>query len=253
MLSILSPSKTMSNQPRLAERFTLPVFEKEYRELVDIVAGFSKEKLQAFMKTSDKLTADTRQLYENFPDLLTPKTATIAILSFTGDVYQGLRAGDMNAAQLDFAQDHLRILSGLYGVLKPLDLIAPYRLEMGSSLKTKKASKLYGYWGKKIAAELAITLQAHENKILLNLASNEYFSAMDLKSFPYPVHHVEFKENKNGKLTGNSFTNKKMRGIMARFVIIHGIDHPADLKSFSEEGFLFSDTHSTEQHYLFTR
>lgn len=253
MLSILSPSKTMTSHPVLADQFTLPVFEKEYRELVDIVAGFSKEKLQALMKTSDKLTAETRILYDNFPEKFTPETAATAVLSFTGDVYQGLKAGDMDAAQLDFAQDHLRILSGLYGVLKPLDLIAPYRLEMGSSLKTKKATNLYGYWGKKIATELAQTLAGHDNKILLNLASGEYFSSVDLKNFPYPVYHVEFKENKNGKLAGNSFTNKKMRGVMARFVIGHGIDHPKDLTSFSEEGFIFSPVHSTDSQYMFIR
>jgi hypothetical protein len=233
--------------------FTLPVFEKEYKQLVRLVSSFSTEKLKAFMKTSDKLTAETRQLYELFPDVLTPDTAAAAILSFTGDVYQGLKAGEMREDQLQFAQDHVRILSGLYGVLKPLDLIAPYRLEMGSSLKTPKASNLYGFWGQKIATELAKNLEAHPHKILLNLASGEYFSSVDLKVFPYPVYHVEFKENKNGKLAGNSFTNKKMRGVMARFIVRYGIDHPEELKSFSEEGFVFSPAHSTEYQYMFIR
>lgn len=253
MISILSPSKTMTNQPVLAHRFTMPVFEKEYRELAEIVGSMSRQTLQALMKTSDKLTDETKRLYENFPETLTPETAGSALLSFTGDVYQGLRAGDMNEGQLDFAQDHLRVLSGMYGVLKPLDLIAPYRLEMGSSLKTKKASNLYGYWGKKIANELADALQSHDNKILLNLASGEYFSSVDRKSFPYPVCHVEFKENKSGKLAGNSFTNKKMRGVMARFIVLYGIDHPEELKSFSEEGFIFSPLHSTDSQYMFIR
>lgn len=253
MLAILSPSKTMSPEIRPDLVYTLPVFEKEYRHLVRLVQKMKTKDMQVWMQTSDKLTAEAKTYFDFFPENLTIENAGAAILSFKGDVYQGLAAATMQNDDLEYANQNIRILSGLYGVLKPLDLMAPYRLEMGLPAQTKSAKNMYAYWGKKIAAALADALSHHETKVLINLASAEYFKSVSLAHFPYPVFHVEFRENKNGKLTGNAFTNKRMRGVMARHLIQYRLTKPEELKVFSEEGFVFSEAHSTEFHFLFIR
>jgi cytoplasmic iron level regulating protein YaaA (DUF328/UPF0246 family) len=253
MLAILSPSKTMSTEIRPELAYTLPVFEKEYRQLVRQVQKMKTKDIQAWMQTSDKLTAETKTYFDFFPENLTIENAGASILSFKGDVYQGLSAGTMQNEDLEYANQQIRILSGLYGVLKPLDLMAPYRLEMGLPAQTKSAKNMYGYWGKKIASALADALSPNKNKVLINLASAEYFKSVSTTHFPYPVYHAEFRENKNGKLTGNAFTNKRMRGVMARHLIQYRLEKPEELKAFSEEGFVFSEAHSTEFHFLFIR
>jgi cytoplasmic iron level regulating protein YaaA (DUF328/UPF0246 family) len=253
VLSIISPSKTMTKDNTLLTPMSSVFFEKEFRNLLKILQKMSKNQLQQLMATSDKLTDDTYTLYQNFPEKIDIESGRSSVLAYSGDVYQGLNAKDFTTEDTDFAQDHLRILSGLFGVLRPLDLIAPYRLEMAASLESGQNKNLYGFWSKKITNHLHETIQAHQNKILLNLASGEYFKVIDQKKFEFPIYHVEFKEVKNGKLTGNAFTNKKMRGVMANYIIKYKIDNPEDLMSFSEYGFLFSVAHSKNNHFLFLR
>lgn len=253
MLSIISPSKTMAKENALLTPKTNVYFEKDFRILLKKLQKMPKNQLQQLMATSDKLTDETCALYQNFPEKIDAETGRSAILAYSGDVYQGLNAKDFTTEDIHFAQDHLRILSGLFGVLRPLDLIAPYRLEMATSLESGQNKNLYGFWSKKITDHLHETIQGHHNKILLNLASGEYFKVIDLKKIDFPIYHVEFKEVKNGKLTGNAFTNKKMRGVMANYIIKYKIDNPEDLMSFSEYGFLFSEVHATHNHFVFLR
>ncbi|MBK6365437.1 MAG: YaaA family protein [Saprospiraceae bacterium] len=253
MIFILSPSKSMFKDRRVLPEVSFPVCEKEYRELVKIIKGWSFKVVQKMMKTSDVLTKETMETFVSFPEIISQENSNPAILAYKGDVYQGLKAETLSEADLNFAQQHLRILSGLFGVLKPFDLIPPYRLEMGLPLTTKKYKNIYSFWGDKITSELVRTLGNHKNKILINLASNEYFSSLQIKKFPYPVYHIDFRENKNGKLAGNSITNKKMKGVMANFIIRNRTENPEELKSFSEDGFTFSPAHSGEFHFTFVR
>jgi cytoplasmic iron level regulating protein YaaA (DUF328/UPF0246 family) len=253
MLSIISPSKTMAKENALLTPMTNVYFEKDFRMLLKKLQKMPKNQLQQLMATSDKLTDETFTLYQNFPEKIDAETGRSAVLAYSGDVYQGLNAKDFTTEDIHFAQEHLRILSGLFGVLRPLDLIAPYRLEMATSLETGQNKNLYGFWSKKITDHLHETIQGHQYKILVNLASGEYFKVIDLKKFDFPIYHVEFKEVKNSKLTGNAFTNKKMRGVMANYIIKYKIDNPEDLMSFSEYGFLFSEAHSKNNHFVFLR
>ncbi|MFZ1703246.1 MAG: YaaA family protein, partial [Saprospiraceae bacterium] len=213
MLIIISPSKTMKNQlgEYQGKHTTFPFFEKDSFRLVKRLQKMKLDELQKLMMTSDKLTKEIKLMYASFPKSLSKETAHPAILSYKGDVYLGLQAESFSEDEIRFAQEHLIILSGLFGVLKPMDLISNYRLEMGSSFVVKDSTNLYSFWRQKITTSLADSLKYHQNKVLLNLASGEYFKSIDIKKFPFPIYHVEFKENKNGKLSGNSFTNKRMR------------------------------------------
>lgn len=230
-----------------------PHFEKEYRTLIKNLEKKSKKSLQTLMKISDKITESVYQNIHSFPELLTSENSTPAALLYKGEVYSGLQAGSFDQSDWSFAHDHLRILSGLYGVLHPTDLAYPYRLEMGLSLKVGSNVNLYKFWDKKIANHLRESLQHHDVKILLNLASSEYMKSVNEKLLGFPVVHVDFREDKNGKLTSNGFTNKKMRGVMAKYVIKTRTDHPEALKKFVEEGFLFSKNHSEENHFVFVK
>jgi cytoplasmic iron level regulating protein YaaA (DUF328/UPF0246 family) len=253
MIFILSPSKSMYKDRRVLPKYTHPVFEKDCRQLVKIIQRLTFKDIQKMMKTSEILTWETKDTFASFPEIITQDNSNSALLAYKGDVYQGLKAETLTNSDLDFAQNHLRILSGLYGVLKPFDLIYPYRLEMGLPLKIKNYKNLYQFWGDKITSELTTSIAEQKNKILINLASGEYFSGLQTKKFPFPIYHMEFKENKNGKLTGNSITNKKMKGVMANFIIRNKVQKPKELMSFSEDGFIFSPLHSSEFHYTFIR
>jgi len=253
MLSILSASKTMEVTTDFDLETSSPYFEKEYRAIVKNLQKKSKKSLQALMKISDKITEGVYQNLQTFPASFTAKDCAPAALLYKGEVYTGLKADTFDVEDWSFATDHLRMLSGLYGVLRPLDLVYPYRLEMGLSLKTGSHTNLYKFWDKKIAGHLKETLQSHEVKILLNLASGEYVKSVNEKILGYPLVHVDFREEKNGKLTSNGFTNKRMRGVMAKYVVNTKADHPDELKTFEEEGFRYSKVHSKENHFVFVK
>ncbi|GAB4329622.1 MAG: peroxide stress protein YaaA [Flammeovirgaceae bacterium] len=183
----------------------------------------------------------------------TTVNARQAILAFKGDVYLGLKAETFDKEDFEFAQKHLRILSGLYGILRPLDLIEPYRLEMGTKISVGKAKNLYEFWAKDIVNHLNLELKQHPTPILLNLASQEYFKVVAVKNLSFPIIHIDFKEIKNGKPITVGFFSKKARGMMSSFIIRQKINQLEALKSFNEEKYEFNQHLSTENQWIFTR
>lgn len=176
-----------------------------------------------------------------------------AAFAFAGDVYQGLDARSLDRDSLSWAQDHLRILSGLYGLLRPLDRIQPYRLEMGTRLKTRRGSSLYDFWGDRISKALNADADGQTDPTLVNLASQEYFGAIDAKALKLPVVNIHFREEKDGESRIISFFAKKARGTMARYAIDQRIDRAEDLKAFDRDGYAFRAEPSTETDWIFTR
>lgn len=243
----------MENIKQTSLPTTLPECVNEYQALLKVLQKKSRPALQKLMNISDKLTQSVWENLHAFPESLSRDVGSPAALSYRGDVYLGLRADEFTEDDWAFATGHLRILSGLFGVLKPLDLIFPYRLEMGLTMKVGRADNVYQFWGKKIAQILKRELENHEVKVLLNLASGEYMKSVDVKALGYPVIHVDFREEKNGKLTSNSFTNKRMRGVMARHVVTYKVNHPEILKAFHEEGFRYREEFSKPDHLVFVR
>ena len=254
MLIVLSPAKNLNFDPvDGAPRATKPPLLGMTGELSETTRKLTRAKLRSMMGISDKL-ADLN--YERFQALQAntkaPGTKSAA-LAFNGDVYLGLDAKTLDKDDFAFAQSHLRILSGLYGVLRPLDAIEPYRLEMGSRLKNPKGATLYDFWGTSIAEEINKGFRGHDDKTLVNLASNEYFKAVDLDALKAPIITPIFKEEKDGKLRQLQFFAKRARGTMARWAIKNRIDNAEALKTFKEDGYRFSTDGSTKDQWLFTR
>lgn len=205
------------------------------------------------MKLSDKLAGLNAARYASWHPEFTPENAKQALLAFKGDVYTGLNAEDFGEDDFAFAQDHLRMLSGLYGVLRPLDLMQPYRLEMGTRLANARGKDLYAFWGERISQWLNETLAAQGDDVLLNLASNEYFGAVKRKALQARVIDTEFKDLKNGQYKIISFYAKKARGMMARYVIRERLRDPAGLKDFNAHGYYFSAEQSGPDQLVFLR
>lgn len=210
----------------------------------------SAGEISDLMHVSDNLAVLNEERYKTFQKEFTTENSKQALLAFKGDVYTKIDVDHFSKEDFDFAQQHLRILSGLYGLLKPLDLIQPYRLEMGTVLETKKGKNLYGYWGTKIAK--AVTHAAQGNPII-NLASQEYFKAVDLKTLKSPVIHIHFKEFKNGSYQTIGFFAKQARGLMTDFAIKNRIISPDDLKGFDLEGYKFWVQKSDQFNWFFVR
>lgn len=253
MLLILSPAKTLDfTKTNLQSCSEIP-FLKETKELASILKKMNAADLAKLMDVSDKIATLNVARNQSFSEKFDFDNAKQAILAFKGDVYLGLQADDFDSEDLSFAQNHLRILSGLYGLLRPLDLIQPYRLEMGTHLLTKKGKNLYEFWGDKITKAANESLQATNDNILVNLASQEYFAAINPKKLKGKIIHIHFKEKRNDKLQIISFSAKKARGIMARYAIRNRITEVEDLKAFREEGYLFQDAISTETEWVFVR
>ncbi|MDZ8117663.1 peroxide stress protein YaaA [Pontiella agarivorans] len=249
MICLLSPSKSMNMEPAKLKDFTEPAFLEKSRKLVSKARKFSTPQLMEFMEISEKLAELNRQRFKDWNPPFNLENAKQAALAFTGDVYDGLDAPSLKKADLDFAQQHLRILSGLYGLLKPLDLIQPYRLEMGRPLETRGAKNLYEFWRASITEELNQT----EADVVINLASNEYFKAVDKKGLNKNIISPVFKDEKNGNFKIISFFAKKARGSMARFLIENRIKTPDGLLEFSENGYAFNTELSTPAKPVFTR
>lgn len=254
MLILLSPAKNMNFETAPdAPRATKPALLEHTRELSETTRKLTRAKLKSLMKISDNL-ADLN--YERFQALKAgpgAEGAKLAALAFNGDVYLGLDAKSLGGDDLRFAQDHLRILSGLYGLLRPLDAIEPYRLEMGSKLKNSRGATLYDFWGEKIAAEINKGLKGHEDKTVVNLASNEYFSAVDAGALKATVVTPVFKEEKDGKLRQLQFFAKRARGLMARWAVENRITRAEALKDFDVNGYRFQGDGSDERTWLFSR
>lgn len=243
MQLILSPSKTLDFEtPSRISEFTQPEFLEETKTLARTAKKLSPDDLIDLMGISQKLADLNYQRFQNFKTPLTTKNSRQAILAFKGDVYDGLAADDFTKADYNFAQKHLRILSGFYGLLKPLDLIQPYRLEMGIALKNPKGKNLYEFWGNKLTRALG-------DELIINLASIEYSSVLKLKNHIT----IHFKEMKNGKPVVVALFAKKARGMMARYAIKNKITNAEKLKNFSEAKYKFSKQLSNAENFVFVR
>lgn len=254
MLSLLSPAKSLDFEtPSTSQVYTQPIFQKESLELIEQLQKLAPQDLCQLMKISDKLGSLNTARFQEWQLPFTLKNAKAAVLAFTGDVYTGLDAASLDNASLEFAQNHLGILSGLYGLLKPMDLIQAYRLEMGTKFVNKRGKDLYSFWQPLVTAEVKKRLEEQETPVLINLASKEYFKAINLKALNKPVITPVFKDWKNGQYKIISFYAKKARGLMARFILDNKIDQPDNLKKFNLEGYSFNSTMSEGDNWVFTR
>ncbi len=255
MLMVLSPAKKLDyDSPVRTTLRSQPVFPDQTRELIGILRTLSADDLAGLMSLSDALARLNADRYAAWVDAPDARHARQAVLAFNGDVYEGLRAPELSDAKLDWAQDHLAILSGLYGALRPLDLIQPHRLEMGTRLRTARGATLYAWWGDRIARELNRRLDALPGeRILLNLASGEYFKSVDRKVLDARVVECVFQDEKNGAWKVISFHAKRARGLMARHVIDHRIDAVAGLRDFASEGYAYAPRESTDDRLVFRR
>jgi len=254
MLLVLSPAKSLDfENPLPISSGTQPEFLESAAHLNRILRTLSPEDLSDLMAISPALGELNFQRNLNWTLPFTADNARPAVFAFTGDVYQGLNARTLSTADLDFAQDHVRILSGLYGLLRPLDLIQPYRLEMGTALKAGKFRSLYAFWDKKLALALRELLLTHSRQTLVNLASTEYFRAVDLRALELPVISPVFRDYKNGQYKIISFFAKKARGSMAAYIIKNRIDCPQDILGFDVDGYRYSKTDSTPDNPVFLR
>ncbi len=252
MLILLSPAKNMNFDP--VERdlpATEPPLIGETRILSKTTRQLTAPKIKAMMKISDDLARLNRERFQAF-DADTPGEKQAAF-AFNGEVYRGLEADSLSDDDLDYAQDHLRILSGMYGALRPLDAIHPYRLEMGRKLHTRRGENLYDFWGDRIAKHLNSLQDSKDEPVVLNLASNEYFKSVDRKKLKGRVITANFKEEKGGQLRALMVFAKKARGMMARWVIQNRVEDPAELRKFDLGGYRFEADGSSEDELLFTR
>ena len=253
MIAIISPAKSLDFESKpVTSEYTTPEFLDEASKLNDRLKKLSAKKLSELMGISLKLAELNvdRNLMWQTP--FTPENAKQAALAFNGDVYQGMQAETFSNTDFEIAQKQIRILSGLYGLLKPLDLIQPYRLEMGTKLKYQRNNNLYDFWQKKLTKALNDELAAN-GKTLINLASNEYSKAIDMKKVDAEIITPSFKEHKNGKYQMVSFFAKKARGLMCRFMVQNKISNPEELKAFDLEGYYFNNDLSKGNSWVFTR
>lgn len=253
MLLLVSPAKTLDFSSSENENFTQPRFMSESKQLVNILKNKTAGELKELMHISDKLAELNQTRYQEFKSPFNLKNAKQSILAFKGDVYTGLNVDDFTEDDLEFSQQCLRVLSGLYGLLRPMDLMQPYRLEMGTKLANEQGKNLYEFWGEKITKMLNKDLATKDNKSVINLASQEYFKSIKLDKMKGKLYNVHFKEERNGKLKIIAFSAKKARGMMCRYIIKNRISTAEGMKAFAEDNYLFNDELSTETEYFFTR
>ena len=254
MKIVISPAKSLdfdSNTP--IKTFTQPQFVKESKIVHKELKALNPSDLKALMSISDNLADLNWKRNQDRTYVLDHLSPTIrqAVYAFNGEVYTGLDAYSLNESEMDYLQNNLRILSGLYGFLKPLDAIEAYRLEMGIKLAVKENKDLYSFWKEKLTAELNKSFT--ENDVLVNLASNEYFGVIDKKQIKATIITPEFKDYKDGKLKTISFFAKKARGLMVRFMTEKAIDNIEDIKTFNVEGYAYDANLSTATKWVFTR
>jgi hypothetical protein len=252
MLIVLSPAKALDfSAPPVAAPISTPQMADDTAELAKVAKKLRAADLKRMMDLSDALAKLNRERFQAFqPD---SEEGLQAAFAFNGDVYLGLKARELDKRALGWAQDHLRILSGLYGVLRPLDAIQPYRLEMGVRIKTRRGQSLYDFWGPRVAQALDAALAGHRQKVVVNCASQEYFGAVDRAALKAGVVTCKFLEEKDGEARIMSFFAKRARGAMARFAIDNRIDRPQDLKAFDGDGYRFVPSLSSEDEFTFAR
>ncbi|MHA3080029.1 peroxide stress protein YaaA [Acinetobacter sp. ANC 5502] len=254
MLALISPAKTLDYETALpSSNFTQPRLLDQSEQLIEVCRELSASQLASLMSVSEKIAQLNVARFQDWQTEFDFANARQAIFAFKGDVYTGLDAYALNDPQLDFAQQHLRMLSGLYGLLRPLDLMMPYRLEMGTKLHNPRGSNLYEFWGKRITNLIQQDLQQANSNILLNLASDEYYKAVKESELDVQIVKPVFLDQKNGKYKVISFYAKKARGLMARFVIEQKIQQVEDLKAFNSEGYYFDAENSNAKELVFKR
>jgi len=254
VLIVISPAKTLDYEtPATTRQATQPAFLSRASELVEDARRLTPGDIQSLMGVSESIANLNHERFMNWHPEFTPQNAKQALLAFKGDVYTGLAAETLDAKGLKFAQKHLRILSGLYGLLRPLDLMQPYRLEMGLRFNNRVGKNLYEFWGNDISDAVQADLKKSGSPLLINLASNEYFKSVNAKTLDVEIITPVFKDLKQGKYKMISFFAKKARGLMARFIIDHQLNDPEGLKEFDAEGYYFSKTLSTASELVFLR
>ncbi len=254
MLLVISPAKTLDYEtPPSTKNFTQPDFLDQSSLLIEELRELTPAGIGSLMSISDKLAQLNAARFQAWTTPFTLDNAKQAILAFKGDVYTGLDAETLSEKQLAFTQQHLRILSGLYGLLRPLDLMQAYRLEMGTRFANQRGKDLYHFWEGLITEQLNKALASQKTQVLINLASNEYFKSVQPKQINGQIITPVFKDWKNGQYKIISFYAKKARGLMCRYAIDHNIDQPEKLKSFDYEGYLFNEAMSSDNEWVFTR
>lgn len=252
MLIVLSPAKALDfTRPPVSAPLTMPQLTDDTAELAKVTRKLTAADLKRLMSLSESLAKLNRERFQAFD--AAADDGLQAAFAFNGDVYAGLRARELDKKSLAWAQNHVRILSGLYGLLRPLDAIQPYRLEMGTRLKTKRGQSLYDFWGDKVSQALNEAARGHKDKTLVNCASGEYFGAVDRAALKLPVVSCRFLEEKDGERRIISFYAKKARGLMARYAIDNRVDRAAELRGFDVDGYRFAPELSTDEELTFAR
>lgn len=254
MLIVISPAKTLDYESPLATaRFTQPELLEQSEALIKICRTLTPVDIASLMHISDKLAGLNAARFSDWHATFTPNNARQALLAFKGDVYTGLQAQDFSEDDFDFAQQHLRMLSGLYGVLRPLDLMMPYRLEMGIKLENPNGKDLYGFWGEQVTQKLNEALAQQGDNVIVNLASDEYFKSVKPTKLVGELIKPIFLDEKNGKYKVISFYAKKARGLMSRFIIKHRLAHRTQLMDFNLDGYAFDESLSKGNEIVFKR
>jgi len=254
MLFLLSPAKSLDfESPLGAQAHSAPLFVGQSKLLIDVLRGYTPAQIAQLMDLSDALSGLNVARYQAWSTRATPKNARQALLAFNGDVYDGLNARSLDADALDWAQQHVCILSGLYGVLRPLDLMQAYRLEMGTRLSNPQGKDLYQFWGQRITDYLNTRLQSDASPVVVNLASVEYFKSVQTRLLKARVVECVFQENKGGQYKIISFAAKRARGMMARFAIDQRLTHPEQLRAFDTDGYAWCASESTPERLVFRR
>ena len=254
MIAVISPAKTLDfEQPISPNGYTQPRLTTQANKLIRELRTKKTEDIQSLMSVSENIAQLNVKRYKDYRQSHNLENSKPCIHAFKGDVYIGLNAEDLTHEDLLYSQEHLRILSGLYGLLRPLDIIQPYRLEMGTSLQVGEQPNLYKYWDNRIVKLLHKDLEEQDDQIIVNLASQEYFKAVDKKSLKSRVVQVDFLDLKNDQYKVISFFAKKARGLMARFIIKNRINDPESLKAFDSEGYYYDAHTSNQDHLIFKR
>ena len=253
MIIVISPSKTLDFSPNAFHTHTLPRQLEQSQELIDTAKQLSPEDLANLMKISEKLSQLNWQRYQDFQQPFTLDNAKQALLAFKGDVYAGINSANYSADDFSFAQQHLRILSGLYGALRPLDLVQPYRLEMGTRLQNAHGKNLYEFWDTQVTELLNQDFANNTTAVLINLASNEYFKVIKAKALKANILTLAFKENKAGVYKTIGIHAKRARGLMTDFIIKNRLTEVEQVKQFNAENYSYNETLSSEKEWVFCR
>ncbi len=254
MLTVLSPAKTLDyDTPPTTRKTTQPLFVEQSAALIDDARKLDPAAIRELMGVSENIAQLNFERFHEWQPEFSLDNAKQAVLAFKGDVYTGLQAETLDSKQLAFAQKHLRILSGLYGLLRPLDLMQPYRLEMGLRFANSGGKNLYEFWGDSITQMLNKHLKTSGSPVLVNLASNEYFKAVKPRQLDAEVITPAFRDLKNGKYKMISFYAKKARGLMAKYIVTEGLNDPEGLKDFAVEGYYYSAEQSSATDWVFLR